>query len=238
MPPDWSDSLSEFNADGLAAMPEDFAAMEDEAGADLDDETQDKVKGLEADLAYRTHRRNTCLDLQHVKAACDHIERLPEPGEAIHMVVSGRYPLFAIIPAVLKLSGSTIDELHIVTLSYSKDNAADLISLIESQQIGKVWLLVSHYFAHANPTLYDPLSNYLESNGHRALAMRTHAKIFLMKLADGSRFTVHASANARSCKNIEQACFENDPALYDFHRRWIDGLFAKAVTDAKQPQEA
>ncbi len=90
-------------------------------------------------------------------------------------------------------------------------------------------MLVSHYFSNANANLYDPLAAELNKRGHQVLAMRNHAKVILMKLTDGRKLVVHASANLRSCKNIEQACFENDPDLYDFHRRWVDGLFAKAA---------
>ena len=149
------------------------------------------------------------------------------------MVVSGRYPLFAIIPAVIDLSGATIDDLHLVTLSYSKDNAADLLDLLDTGKIHRVSLMVSHYFAKANAHLYDPLETELEERHQRCIALRTHAKLILMRLSDGRKFTVHSSANLRSCKNIEQACFENDAALYDFHACWIEGLFSSAAEKDK-----
>jgi hypothetical protein len=230
--PEWWDDLPDYNTDDLTEF--DTSELRPlhgfDDGPDLDDQRQDKVKGLDTDIAFRSYRRNTYLDCLAIKHARDHIHRLPEPGEAIHMVVSGRYPLFAIIPAVLDLATpATIAELHLVTLSYSKDNAADLLAMIDAKQIDRTWLLVSHYFAHANPHLFEPLATALLERGDHVVAMRTHAKIILILLSDGTKYVIHASANLRSCKNIEQCCFECDGQLYDFHHQWVAGLFDKAA---------
>jgi hypothetical protein len=201
-----------------------------EGEQDLDDPTQDKYQGLEADTSRRFQPRvRTFIDLQQVKAAKDHITRLPEVGETQHAIISGRYPLFAMVPAVCELAGCDIDELWLVTLSYGRDNAADLLEMLDDGRIKKTWLMVSHYFAAANAHLYDPLAAALIERGQRVLALRTHAKIILFRLADGRRYVVESSANLRSCKNIEQWAFTRDDDLFQFHRDWIAGLFEEAA---------
>ena len=51
----------------------------------------------------------------------------------------------------------------------------------------------------------------------------------MLTLADGRRLTFESSANLRSCMNIEQVSAFGDPGLHDFHRTWIDELFARSV---------
>ena len=86
------DALKEFTCDTLNPL------MEDE-GPDLDDQSQDKYRGLDSDLSFlHSPRERSYVDLLQVKLAKDHIQRLPSNAESIHGVVSGRYPLFAIVP--------------------------------------------------------------------------------------------------------------------------------------------
>lgn len=226
----WHDNLKPL--DKLTEFADDLKPLVDEADQpDLDDVTQDRYRGLDADTSYlRTPRKRSYIDLTHVAHAKDHITRLPEEGETVHAVISGRYPLWALVPAVVELAGgAAIEDLHLITLSYGKDNAADLVEMLDAGTIRRVWLMVSHYFAHANPHLYDPLAHELGKRGHHVLALRTHAKIILIKLTDGRTYVVESSANLRSCKNIEQLTFTRDRGLYDFHREWVGGLFASAA---------
>ena len=226
--------LAEFGAD-LGEFPDDLAPLI-EGETDLDDQTQDRYKGLETDLSYlRTPRQRTYIDLMQVQHARDHIKRLPDEGETIHGVVSGRYPLFATVPAILELAQpQTITDLDLITLSYGKDNAADLVELLDAKKVGTCRLMVSHYFAAANPHLYQPLAHELQTRGQRILALRTHAKIILARLSDGTCYVVESSANLRSCKNIEQFTFTRDAGLWAFHRKWVGGLFTAAAEKDKQ----
>jgi hypothetical protein len=225
---DWTDDLKPLDADDLAEFADDLTPLAEEL--DFDNEAEYRGLTTEGDLSFLSApRHHTYLDLLKVKDARDHIKRLPEGGEAVHMVLSGRYQLFHLVPAVIELAApATIDELHLCTLSYSKDNAADLLAMIDAGKIKRTWLLVSHYFSKANPHLFDPLEAALKSRKQEVLTCRSHAKIFLFRLSDGRKYVVHSSANMRSCKSIEQACFESDEGIYQFHAEWIKGLFAKA----------
>jgi hypothetical protein len=223
----WGDDLKSL-AD-LTDFDADLKPLSEEI--DFDNEAEYRGLTLDADISYLSQpRHHTYLDLQKVKDAADHVKRLPKKGEAIHMVLSGRYQLFHLVPAVLDLAApATIDELYLCTLSYSKDNASDLLDLIDAKKIKCLHLLVSHYFSKANPHLFDPLEAELKARGHHVLTCRSHAKLFLFELSDGRKYVVHSSANMRSCKSIEQACFESDEGLHAFHREWIKGLFATAA---------
>ena len=99
-----------------------------------------------------------------------------------------------------------------------------MLALLDAAKVKSVALLVSHYFKSSNAEIYSALVPHLLQRGHRVCAMRTHAKMTLIKTSDGIEYVIESSANLRSCKNVEQFVMSRDHELYDFHRRWISDL--------------
>lgn len=186
----------------------------------------DMSAGLPADLGFfRTASIRTHEDLRARPEAVRHLPRLPVQGESYHAIISGRYALWDLVPAILeKIAPQTIDELHVATLSFSKANAAEIIQLLDGGRVKKMGLLVSHYFKGTNRDIYDSLVPHMIERGQKVMAMRTHAKVILIRTSEGQKYTIESSANARSCKNVEQFCMTHDGDLYEFHRNWIDEL--------------
>jgi hypothetical protein len=178
----------------------------------------------------RNHKANL-RDARQAKTAAEAIGQLPAPDESVHLVISGRFALWDMVPGLLKMTAATIDALHLVTLGFSKRNVSALCDLVDVGAIGKAWLLCSHYFSKTSAPTYDFAAEQLAKRPDRMsfLSVRTHAKLVVIALGDGRRFTIESSANLRSCKNIEQASLFGCPALYDFHRAWIDELFARGT---------
>ncbi len=193
--------------------------------------------GLEKDagrqwVGDRRHIRRSgkaiVLDARRLQNALEHIGRLPEPGEAYHLVTAKQYSLWHVIQATLQLAApATIAYLGIATLGFSKANLDELLSLLDTGQIGKVDFLFSVYFKSGQREDCERLAHELGTRGHRVVAMLTHAKILLMQLSDGRALVVESSANLRSCSSIEQITLTHDVNLLRFHRTWIDSLFAK-----------
>ena len=166
--------------------------------------------------------------LRQAKLARQHLRQLPEPGEAVHLVVRGDYSFWSLVPAVLEIcKPARIQELLIATLSFSDDNARDLVALLDAGQIGRVGMVVSCYFRDLSPHLFDPLAAELHKRGHHIAGVRNHSKVTLMALSDGRRITMEGSANLRSCRNIEQFCISIDPELHAFHARWIQEVLTR-----------
>jgi hypothetical protein len=69
----------------------------------------------------------------------------------------------------------------------------------------------------------------LERRGQRIIALRNHAKIILARTTAGHDVAIEASANLRSCRNLEVFSLSNDAGLFEFHRDWMARLF-------KEPQ--
>ena len=172
-------------------------------------------------LRRKSAKRLLVSALQSKNAVKD-IAELPGMEESLHIICRGNFPLFSIIQATLALAApAVIESLSLATLGFSKSNATDLFNLIDSGQVQSVNAVCSVYFERQNPSEYKMMADGLAERGQRIAALRSHAKIITMALSDGRRFTVESSANARSCRALEQISIFQSPPLHDFHAGWI-----------------
>lgn len=175
-------------------------------------------------------RRNVRRRFVHaldVKNAAKDLERLPDAGEAFHVIMRGNWHSIDLVPAVLKLAdGPAIARLYVTTFSFNKDNAVELANLIDAGRILDVRFICSVYFREATRDVYSFLASELEARGMALLAMRNHAKLLLIELEDGRKLVVESSANLRSCRAVEQFALSHDAGLFDFHAAWIDAQLA------------
>jgi len=156
------------------------------------------------------------------------IGRLPRPGEALHLAVDGRFALWNCVPAVLDLSRSAIDSLHVATLGFSRDNVTAMLGLMDIGDVKRLVLLCSHYFRNTSGGIFEYAQRELAKRPQAVfISARQHAKLLCVKLANGQAITVESSANLRSCKNIETMTFINDSKVYAFHTQWIESLAEK-----------
>jgi hypothetical protein len=141
---------------------------------------------------------------------------LPEPGDCTHAVVRGDFILADIIPLIL--GSSRADILAISTLGMSRDNAALLAELRAAGRVGRILLLVSHYFSQVDKT--GTFREVVSILGDAVKVARTHAKVILVSAAP-SFFVIEGSANLRSSDNIEQFAIWNDEELLKWHLDWM-----------------
>jgi len=185
---------------------------------------------LDGDHKLSTHgARRTFKDARQIAAAEGAIDHLPDPDEEFRLVIGGRFALFNVVLACLTRSASPIDTLVIATLGFSKKNVDGLCDLLDRGQVGRLDLLLSHYFKGTSRATYDYAAQAFGTRPQaRFLSLRNHAKILAMKFRDGRTVTVESSANLRSCENIEQMNLSGDPAVHRFHVGWIGELFTAA----------
>ncbi len=186
----------------------------------------DKARQLAEDRRHvrRTDKR-VMLDARRLQNAIEHIGRLPEPGEAFHLITEKKYSMMHVIPATLHLSQpATIDYLAVVTLSFSQANMIDLVAMLDAGQIEKVDFCYSCYFKSNNKADCQRLADELTARGCRVYSGLIHAKILLMQLTDGTSYVVEASSNLRSCSSVENITLTHDRSLFEFHRQWITSL--------------
>lgn len=218
--------LKTFALDNLPELDAGELAQPWDDNPDVGGSEVDIARKLEGD---RTHIRSAAArsfaDYRSNPDAFRHLATLPGPGQSLHGIISGRYALWELVPAIIERTGNYVDDLHLATLSFSQANAAEILDLFDRAHIKRISLLVSHYFKATSPQIYDALVPKLLERGQTVLAMRTHCKIILMSMSDGTKYVAESSANLRSCKNIEQFVLTNCPDLYGFHRGWMGEVF-------------
>ena len=187
------------------------------------DATRNAHIGLDDDrLHTRRAKKRRMLHMLHVANAAKHLDRLPDNGETFHGVMRGNYNGWDLVPAVLQLAAPvTIAELNVATLGFNKQNAHELIQLIDAGSIDRVTFICSCYYKSNEGEVYDWLAGELTKRGHRIASIRCHAKILCMELSDGRCIVNESSANLRSCRNIEQFTMTHDRDLLEFHRQWM-----------------
>lgn len=178
----------------------------------------------------RASKKRELLSALHSRNALKEIEELPGEEETLHIIARGNFPLWSLVPAVLKLAApARVDRLCIATLGFSASNVQDLMKLFDAGQIGAVSIVASVYFERQNAAEYRQMSEGLGRRGQRIAAVRSHAKIITLALSDGRRIAVESSANLRSCRNIEQITITSSRALHDFHAAWIEQVITAAA---------
>jgi hypothetical protein len=196
----------------------------------LGDETVHPVEkpiGVTSRSYRRATARRTFQNLLKVKAAEALVDRLPGPGETIHMVVAGDFRTWDLVPAMLSLKRpAPIAELYLATLSYNRDNLNSLVDLLDDGKIGAATLITSVYDRANDPERFNHAKAELSARGQRLLAMRNHCKLILAAFDDGTRYVSESSANLRSHSTTEQIALTQDAGLYAFHRDWMEEAIA------------
>lgn len=153
------------------------------------------------------------------------LTHLPGSGDRTHCVLRGDFVLCDLIPAIIEARGRC-PVLRVATLGLSAANADALACLVERGRIGRLTVVVSHYFAQVDKaTVFRAVQARLEGVGRLAVT-RSHAKVICLPTERGDSFTIEGSANLRSSDNLEQMLILNDAATLAFHEAWIDEIAA------------
>lgn len=154
------------------------------------------------------------------------VRRLPEEGETTHCILRGDFVLADLLPYLLE--DRHCPHLRIATLGMSEENAKLLAELHQRGKVGRITLVLSHYFEQVNKsTVYFECRRILEGFAD-FVVMRSHAKVICLPRAMDEAgmvrdwLVLEGSANLRSSDNLEQMTIFNDRDVHDFHAEWID----------------
>lgn len=160
------------------------------------------------------------------------LAQIPAPGEITHAILRGDFVLADALPPLLAITGHC-PHLYVSTLALSVKNAETLRALLAAGTIGKLTLIVSHYFRAVDKlSVYHAIEQILADIATLKIA-RCHAKIILLANARGDSLVFEGSANLRSSDTLEQLTIFNDPALHSFHATWMEELESMPFKKAK-----
>jgi hypothetical protein len=155
------------------------------------------------------------------------LEMLPSPGESLHALCTARMDLTDVIGALCDMLGRC-DRLVIGTLGYNSRNLSTILRWLDSGQVTSLTLLASLFFRSHNQELWQETLAEFRSRKQRAACCHSHAKVVSLSFADGTRLAIEGSANL--CGNgsgREQFALVNDPALCEWHARWVSEAVAR-----------
>ena len=154
--------------------------------------------------------------------ARDVLPYLPEPGESLHALQTGRYDLMHLIVVIVEMKTVPVDRMRLATLSYNGRNLAEMLRLLDSGKVHHLSLICSKFFAEHDKNLYEETLQEFHQRGQQVAAPRSHAKVVTMEFQDGEKLVLEGSANLRTNSNREQFCLIHDAGLHDWHAQWID----------------
>lgn len=162
-------------------------------------------------------------DATAIDSMTEALGRLPTPEEALHLWIGWRHSMGALLGSILDLAApAVIDELHLATLTFSKDNAEEWAGYIDAGQVKRLTVVCSQYFEKTSTGIYDHAAALLLPRGARIIPIRSHCKLLAARMSDGRHFTAEGSANTRSAKTVEQVTLFANPDVYEFHRRQME----------------
>ncbi len=121
------------------------------------DDVQNASVGIESQKLERRATKRQYLNQLAVSNAAEHLERLPDPGESFHGVMSGNFHAFAFLPAIIRLAACPATEVHIATLGFNRNNTLELFDLLDRGDVQQCGFLFSTYYRSNEPETTDEL---------------------------------------------------------------------------------
>jgi hypothetical protein len=186
-------------------------------------EGDDDGRDLPLPLLLRRFRRRAA----GIREAEDTLAVLPEPGEALHAVMTARLDMTDVLNALLcKLGPCTTA--HVATLGYNRRNLTMMLAWLDAAMLGSLTLVASIFFRSHNGDLWEETLQEFRRRGQRAACCPSHCKVMALAFEEGTHLALEGSANL--CSNgsaREQFALIHDTALADWHARWIDDLVTR-----------
>jgi hypothetical protein len=167
-----------------------------------------------------------------IAEAAETLAVLPGPGESLHAIMTARLDMTDVLNSLLEKLGRC-DRALIATLGYNRRNFRAILNWLDSGKVGSLDLVASIFFRSHNGDLWTETVKEFRRRSQRAACCPSHCKVMALHFADGTRFAIEGSANL--CSNgsaRENFAIVNDPALHDFHARWIGELVTRHEGEA------
>jgi hypothetical protein len=182
---------------------------------------------IPAGRSMRISPRRRFERLRQRRHLADVIGEMPRPGESVHIIGDGASDFWTHVPGLLAWIGRT-ETLYCSTWTLSRPNAVEMFDLYDSGAVGAIAFLTGLYFKRRETAIYTMLLDGIRARGGRYRAFRNHAKVLLLdNPAADAWLTVEGSANLTANPRMEQYVITNDRSVYDFHRGWMEEMFAK-----------
>ncbi|MGI8542033.1 MAG: hypothetical protein ACR2MD_00970, partial [Aridibacter sp.] len=161
----------------------------------------------------------------------DLIGKLPKKNEQIRIITQKSFNAFALL--LLIIQKYKISELYLAIYRIDKNSVEGLKNLILDGQIKQATIVISSFFRSSKKaeTWHNNLVEFAQKTKNiKVVYCWNHAKILAVKTVCKQYFVIEGSGNLSDNARIEQYLFENRKETFEFHRDWINDLYATSTT--------
>jgi hypothetical protein len=180
--------------------------------------------------AVRSKLKRESAQKMKEKKAGELIDRLPESGEAIHIVSAGIFDYWTLIPVIAGMLGEKIEQSRFSTWAMTMPVCHQFIAMMDSGELGDCGFIADRSLQRMQGAVYAQLVTRFNAANMPLRMTNCHAKVSLIKTKTRS-LTIEGSANFTNNPRIEQFCVINDQGVYDFHFKWMQELFDADTND-------
>lgn len=156
------------------------------------------------------------------------ITELPLIDESLHIISNGSFDYFTLIPRIIDLSQSCVDNFYFSTWTMSRENAIQIIDLFDRSLFKNINALTGEYFRTRESKVYSFFQSQLIERKQVIVSNKNHSKVTLMKIGE-NYFVIEGSANFTANPRIEQFILSNSKELFEFHKEWMDKIIKKYI---------
>jgi hypothetical protein len=135
-------------------------------------EAADQARRIASHSLKRSRRRMAML-----AEARDVIPHLPEPGESLHGLMTGRYDLMHLIVVIVEMKPIGLERMRLATLSFNGRNLSEMLRLLDSGKTKRLSLVCSKFFAEHDKDLFEETLQEFRKRGQLVAARRSHCKV-------------------------------------------------------------
>lgn len=155
------------------------------------------------------------------KTAAQVVGKLPDQGDELILILSGRFHGIDLITAAIDLAGETVEHAYFATLAINKTHVSHLASMIDDGRIRTITMVISEVFSENSKPEFNFLHDELTKRGCRIVVSRNHAKLVSLEFSGGRKLAMHGSLNLRRCSSYEQVAIVADDQIADFFKSFI-----------------
>ena len=181
---------------------------------------KEKRKHKAVKIHLKAQRKNA-IKTEHL---AEFLPRVPEPGWSYHIISSGNFDFWNYVPHLVQLAGR-FDEFYCSTWTMNRPIAAEMLEMFDKGKLGSISLMTGKYFKRRETAVFAFILEGLLARKQRYIAFANHTKLMLMRNST-MHLVLEGSANLTANPRAEQFILTNSENLYDFHRKWMEGMYA------------
>ena len=166
--------------------------------------------------------KNNQIHFIKAKALSDLCKK-PKPNEQFRIITEKQFNAYALILYTLK--SELILEMYLAIYRINEPTVSSIIDFIEADKIKKATFVISNFFNQTKrPEKWAlQLKAWCDTTKKNVKHIYTHnhSKVLAIRTNKNNYYIFEGSGNMSDNARIEQYIFENNKAVFNFHKQWM-----------------